>query len=347
MNMELGETKQLSETHEPLGGGPTIIYVPTRNETTKLAGYLCRSGVRAAAYHAKLPKTRLRYVHEEFQQNKIDIVVATIAFGMGIDKSNVRRIIHYGWPQSLEAYYQEAGRAGRDGKLSDCTLYANFLKSPTLLPSERSEEQSKRLYKMLSDCFRYGLNTAICRAKILVNYFGEDFRNDGCRLCDVCTNGPPQRINLIEEAKVLLHVLKNQYAYEHPKFVASDTLWWNGLARILEDMQFIREASDQVRVSIRNPQITKLGKEFLNSSEEDSFYAYPYADMLLLSAQTHKPNSSFSEWGRGWADPEIRRERLKEEKKQGKSKARKCKRKEEDLGTVKGRICFKFSKMKR
>ncbi|KAG0479833.1 hypothetical protein HPP92_010691 [Vanilla planifolia] len=331
-------------------------------------------------------KTRLRYVHEEFQQNKIDIVVATIAFGMGIDKSNVRRIIHYGWPQSLEAYYQEAGRAGRDGKLSDCTLYANFLKSPTLLPSERSEEQSKRLYKMLSDCFRYGLNTAICRAKILVNYFGEDFRNDGCRLCDVCTNGPPQRINLIEEAKVLLHVLKNQYAYEvaktfgyvshsgaiygesnrkttlgtpnfrdvinkireqHPKFVASDTLWWNGLARILEDMQFIREASDQVRVSIRNPQITKLGKEFLNSSEEDSFYAYPYADMLLLSAQTHKPNSSFSEWGRGWADPEIRRERLQGRKKQGKSKARKCKRKEEDLGTVKGRICFKFSKMKR
>ncbi|CAH1430309.1 unnamed protein product [Lactuca virosa] len=84
------------------------------------------------------------------------VVVATIAFGMGIDKLNVRRIIHYGWPQSLEAYYQEAGRAGRDGKLADCVLYANLSRMPSLLPNKRSEEQTKQAYKMLSDCFRGG-----------------------------------------------------------------------------------------------------------------------------------------------------------------------------------------------
>ncbi|KAA8545153.1 hypothetical protein F0562_019958 [Nyssa sinensis] len=195
----------------PLEQGLTIIYVPTRKETLNIAKFLCQFGVRAAAYNAKLPKSHLRQVHKEFHENALEVVVATIAFGMGIDKLNVRRIIHYGWPQSLEAYYQEAGRAGRDGKLADCVLYANLSRIPTLLPSQRSEDQTKQAYKMLSDCFRYGMGTSSCRAKTLVEYFGEHFSYEKCLLCDVCVKGPPEMQNLKAEADIFMQVIAAHY----------------------------------------------------------------------------------------------------------------------------------------
>lgn len=159
---------------------------------------------------------------------------------------------------SLEAHYQEAGRAGRDGELSDCILYANMSRMPTLLPSKRNEEQMKLAYKMLSDCFRYGMNTASCRTKMLVNYFGEDFIPGKCHLCDVCVSGPPELRNLEEEAKAFMQVLIAQcgktnqgtssQSSEQPnlrmvvsgirtkfeKFSSSDQRWWRGLARILK-----------------------------------------------------------------------------------------------------------------
>lgn len=160
-------------------------------------------------------KSYLRQVYEEFHEDKVEVVVATVAFGMGIDKLNVRRIIHYGWPQSLEAYYQEAGRAGRDGKLADCILFANLARTPTLLPSKRSENQLKLAYTMLSDCHRYGMNTANCRARSLVEYFGEHFSHEKCYLCDVCIKGPPEGLNVREEADIFMQVLaanKKPYA---------------------------------------------------------------------------------------------------------------------------------------
>ncbi|AQK95139.1 ATP-dependent DNA helicase Q-like SIM [Zea mays] len=248
--------------------GSTIVYVPTRKQT---------------------------------------VVVATIAFGMGIDKSNVRRIIHYGLPQSLEAYYQEAGRAGRDGKLSDCTLYYNFLRTPTLLPNKRSEEQAKAAYRMLRDCFHYSLNTSTCRAKILVKYFGEDFGPDGCRMCDICTNGPPQMHDFKEEAIVFMNVLQGRSL---PRFAATDKIWWQGLSRILEGLRYVEEAAETPRVSMQYPELTEDGLKFLSSSQSEApLYAYPDAAMLLAMKEP-RPFSGFSDWGRGWADPETRRQRL-------------------------------------
>ncbi|WOG84369.1 hypothetical protein DCAR_0103552 [Daucus carota subsp. sativus] len=311
---------------EPLGPGPTIIYVPTRNETIAISDFLRNSGVRAAAYNAKLRKSYLRQVHKEFHENTLEVVVATIAFGMGIDKSNVRRIIHYGWPQSLEAYHQEAGRAGRDGKLADCVLYADFSRVPTLLPSQRSEEHTKQATRMLSDCFRYGMNASRCRAKTLVQYFGEKFSYENCHMCDVCINGPPELQDVKDEVKNFMEAMAVEYMNDYwvrresrylkkPSLkllvfrirrkvqnnAATDLLWWQGLARLLEDKGLIREGAEMPHVQISCPEPTRLGLEFLQSKGEEPFYVYPEADMLL-SMERSKLYSSFSGRGEGWAD---------------------------------------------
>ncbi|KAJ4797075.1 RECQ helicase SIM [Rhynchospora pubera] len=362
--------------------GPTLIYVPTRKDTLKVAEFLSRSGVRAAAYHANLPKAHLRRVHQEFHHDELQVVVATVAFGMGIDKSNVRRIIHYGWPQSLEAYYQEAGRAGRDGKLSDCTLFVNLLRAPTLLPSKRNDEQTRQAYRMLSDCYRYGMSTATCRAKTLVKYFGEEFGPNKCHLCDICEKGPPEMQNLTEEMLAFLQELKDhigdinqrpnfkivvsQLREKYQKFATSDKLWWQGLARILEHQGYIREGDPFPRVLMRSPEITEAGLSFLQTSntngQDKTLCTYPEGDMLVCSMTSDpKPFSTFAEWGRGWADPEVRRQRLLDIRKgknqnQDAKRTRKRKRNKQrsfwnrrhhDTSTVRGRLAEKLSKRKR
>ncbi|KAK6159878.1 hypothetical protein DH2020_003259 [Rehmannia glutinosa] len=360
------ERPQLYQGH--VEEGPTIIYIPTRKETLSLTKFLSRFGVKAAAYNAKLPKTHLRQVHKEFHEDELQVVVATVAFGMGIDKAN-----------SLEAYYQEAGRAGRDGKLADCVLYVNLSRMPTLLPSQRSVEQTKQAYKMLSDCFRYGMKTSCCRAKMLVEYFGEEFSQERCLLCDICIDGPPEIQDVKVEATILVQLIATHYGYENcqdvscdddaihyfkgrnltekpnirafasrireqnPTFAASDLIWWRGLARILEDRGFIRDGDDMSHVQIKFPEPTDSGLRFLKSELDQPFHVYPEADMLL-STKSHKPYSGFSEWGKGWADPEIRRQRLERRRAQRKPRKPKSRNRKPDLSTVRGRLSAKFKK---
>ncbi|KAK1430110.1 hypothetical protein QVD17_12627 [Tagetes erecta] len=364
-------TKDMDVCEGKTEEGLTIVYVPTRKETLSIAKYLSKCGLKAAAYHAKLPKSHLRQVHKEFHENTLQVVVATIAFGMGIDKLNVRRIIHYGWPQSLEAYYQEAGRAGRDGELADCVLYANLSRIPSLLPSRRSEEQTRQAYKMLSDCFRYAIRTSRCRAQMLVQYFGEDFSGDSCQLCDVCVKGPPEKQNVKDEARILMQMIVAHYEnrsyadgsydddnYNHnicmekpnvkmfvcriqeqnQQLATTDLLWWRGLVRILEDKGFLKEGDKKDHVQIKYPEPTKLGLEFVfdETKSEDAFNVWPEADMLLSQSKP-KSYSSFVEWGKGWADPEIRKKRL--------SRNRPWRQpRQTNKQTVRGRLAAKLSK---
>ena len=173
------------------GSGSAIIYCPTRKVTEKVADELKQSGVNIAAYHAGFPEKRRTKVQEQFSSGAVPVVAATCAFGMGINKANVRVVAHYGWPQSLEQYHQEAGRAGRDGLPSDCVLFANLFSLPSLMPpsgkGKRNDATSRHLITALSALWDYAMRQNACREQQLLRYFAEGAGE--CGRCDVCRAG--------------------------------------------------------------------------------------------------------------------------------------------------------------
>ncbi|MCE3269164.1 MAG: helicase RecQ [Burkholderiales bacterium] len=170
-----------------------IIYCLSRNNCDNLAASLKESGINAASYHAGLSAEERHKVQESFIQDKIQVVCATIAFGMGIDKSNVRYVIHFNVPKSIEGYYQEIGRAGRDGLASDTIMYFSYADLKTLNSFAMESNQSQLNLEKLKHVRSFA-EADICRRKTLLTYFGETPEST-CGNCDVCN--PRETIKVI------------------------------------------------------------------------------------------------------------------------------------------------------
>ena len=199
---------QLREFLKDHEGESGIIYRTTRDAVTATATSLASCGIKALPYHAGLSTEEREKNQEAFNKDEVPVIVATIAFGMGIDKSNVRFVVHADLPRHIEAYYQETGRAGRDGEPALCLLYFSRGDIPKIRYFiDKMEDEAERAIAMekLNQTVRFASHN-VCRRKQLLSFFGEAYPEENCRACDICI-GSAKQVDISLDARILMSAM--------------------------------------------------------------------------------------------------------------------------------------------
>lgn len=222
------------ETIKNRPGQPGIVYCIRRRDVDELAAYLKVCGIRAVGYHAGMTDEKRVRAQDAFAAAKFDVVVATVAFGMGIDRADIRFVIHAGMPKSIEHYQQETGRAGRDGKPADCIMLYNgsdFQTWKFIIEKTESAEFDNYI-RLLDQMYAY-CSGVTCRHKSLVTYFGQRWTRESCGACDICTDS----IDTVPDATIIAQKIMSAVYRTGERFGAAyvcDVLTGSSTERVIE-----------------------------------------------------------------------------------------------------------------